>query len=420
MDYEKRTIDGIGKDWNYFIWSDNWHIEEDKAWLVDGERDILCNIDLELNKCVYITDIPNIETNKFRLNQRCLKIDNEIYLMPDNGKKIWVYSLKNNQFEQIVIDNPDNVHLGIYRFWIYGNKIYALSTGLKKIIEINIKKKVVCNYFILSNLDEEEIDNLAGIRVGEDIYCVSSSSNRVYQFNLETKQVTTYVVPMVEGGFQTISFDGRLFWLTGYCKEIDIWDKENDSTNVLRDFPHNFGIYDFTGNSENVLDCTAVKYDTPTFIASMLVGKYIWFIPYQTNKVIYVDVETYQIYTLEIGGEEENKSSLLMHYLEHKYLVQYIRDERYIGLFSFKNDYIIEIDTVEKRVEKKSYIFDEESIDKLFRSMNGRTLNERNAMDRVFFLNRLIKNNTSDKEKMNNAGSFGVGISIYREIIENQ
>lgn len=379
------------------FWGGNWHIEEGKAWFVDGQRDGLYYIDLELNKCQYITTIPNTEMSKFRLNQTCLKIQNEIYLMPDIGTKIWIYSLENNQFEQIVVDNPDNLRLSIYKFWIYENKIYALSIGLKKIIEIDIRKKVVCNYFVLSDLDEEEMDSEAGVRVGEDIYCVSSRSNRVYQFNLESKQVTTYVVPMVEGGFQTISFDGRLFWLSGSCKEIYIWDKENNSTKVLCDFPQNFGIYDFKGNSENILDCEAVKYDTPTFIGSMLVGKYIWFIPFLTNKVIYVDKETHQIYALEIDGEEENRESLLKRSLAHKYLVQYIREERYIGLFSLKNNYIVEIDAVEKRAEKRSYRFDEESIDKLVRSVNG-PLSEGNEFDRIIFSNWLMKNYTSRKE----------------------
>lgn len=400
---------------DYFIWSDNWHIEEGKAWFVDGQRDILYYIDLKQNKCKYITDIPNTETRKFRLSPRCLKIQNEIYLMPDFSGKIWVYNLNNNQFEQIVIDNPNNVRLGIYRFWIHRNMIYALSTGLKKIIEIDIRKKAICNYFMLSDSDEEEVDNAAAIRVGEDIYCVSSVFNLVYKFNLESKQITTYVVPMVESGFQTISFDGRLFWLSGCCKEIYIWDKENNSTKVIRDFPQNFGIYDFSGNSENILDCTAVKYDTPTFIESMLVGNYIWFIPLKTNKVIYVDKETYQIYVLEIDGEEENRETLLKNYFGVKYIVQYIREERYIGLYSLKNSYIIEIDAVEKRVEKKSYRFDEKSIDKMMCSIN-RALNEENEFDRMIFYEWLIKDGTSEKKEMNNMGSFGVGISIYREV----
>lgn len=409
MSCDKKETDGKDKDWDCFIWSDNWHIEGSEAWFVDGLRDALCYINLKKNKCEYIVNIPNNETCKFRLNPRCLKIENEIYLMPDLGKKVWVYNLKNDQFEHIEIDNPNSVRLGIYKFWVYDHEIYALSVGLKKIIEINIEKNTISNYFAIPIPDGEEMDNDAGIRVGENIYCASSSLNQIYQFHLKSKQIITHVVPEVEGGFQTISFDGHLFWLSGNRKEIYLWDKENSTTKVLNDFPPDFGIYDFLGNCENILDRAAVIYNTQTFVASMTVGDYIWFIPYQTNNIIYVDQATYQIYTLEVEEEEEERGSLLKHSLCHKYLVQYIREERYIGLFSLKNNYIFEIDAVEKKVEKKSYIIDEKSISKL-KPLVCEILNERNELDRIIFSSWLTRRYTQIKDDVD---GLGVGASIY-------
>lgn len=412
MSCDKKETDGKDKDWDCFIWSDNWHIEGSEAWFVDGLRDALCYINLKKNKCEYIVNIPNNETCKFRLNPRCLKIENEIYLMPDLGKKVWVYNLKNDQFEHIEIDNPNSVRLGIYKFWVYDHEIYALSVGLKKIIEINIEKNTISNYFAIPIPDGEEMDNDAGIRVGENIYCASSGLNQIYQFHLKSKQIITHVVPEVEGGFQTINFDGRLFWLSGNRKEIYLWDKENNTTKVLNDFPPDFGIYDFTGNGESILDCTAIKYDTQTFIASVPTENYIWFIPYQTNQILYIDKKTYQIRTLEIDGEEDNRESLLKNYrdsLGHKYLVQYVREERYIGLFSFKNNYIIEIDAVEKKVEKKSYIIDAKSISKL-KPLVCEILNERNEVDRIIFSNWLTRRYAQIKDDVDD---LSVGASIY-------
>ena len=189
----------MGKDLHDMIWGDNWHIEEDRAWFVDGQKDRLCYVDLELNRYEYITDIPNTELNKHRLNSMCFKIEHEIYLMPIFGRKLWIYNIDNSQFEQIAIDNPDNMCLEIYHFWLYEDKLYALSIGLQKIIEIDIRRKVISNYFMLHNLEGKKIDSEMGIRVGEDIYYTSSETNCIYQFNLESKQITTYVVPKVEG-----------------------------------------------------------------------------------------------------------------------------------------------------------------------------------------------------------------------------
>ena len=35
----------------FFPWSDNWYIENDKAWCIDGERNLLYCIDLDLKEC---------------------------------------------------------------------------------------------------------------------------------------------------------------------------------------------------------------------------------------------------------------------------------------------------------------------------------------------------------------------------------
>ena len=48
----------------------------------------------------------------------------------------------------------------------------------------------------------------------------------------------------------------------------------------------------------------------------------------------------------------ETKESLLAREsLSSKYIVEYIREDRYLGLFSIKNNYIVEIDTFNKSVE---------------------------------------------------------------------
>ena len=49
--------------------------------------------------------------------------------------------------------------------------------------------------------------------------------------------------------------------------------------------------------------------------------------------------------------------SLSLHYLAGKYLMEYLMDDCCIGLYSLKNYCIIEIDTIEKKMEKKEYSF---------------------------------------------------------------
>ena len=66
--------------------------------------------------------IPDKATSKFRLTPYCIKYQDDIYCMPSYGKSVWVYNTTNYAFDEICIDNPDEISIGIQAFWIYENK----------------------------------------------------------------------------------------------------------------------------------------------------------------------------------------------------------------------------------------------------------------------------------------------------------
>lgn len=326
-----------------FIWSEGWCIENGKAWFVDGKRDTLYCLDFNTEICEYITKLPNNNPSRFRLNLNCIKIGDDIFCMPDMGECIWVYNVVNLEFRQIVIQNPNNVRLFCTGTWQCGNRLFTLSGGLKQIIEIDIKKKVVDGYYTITNLPDENLSR--SIRVGMSVYLLSSLPNKIYQFDLESKKVSTHILPGIERRLFTICFDGTKFWLSGYKKEVYVWDKEKNHIETLTDFPEGFGEYDFSGKEEPILNSEKSEYKFPTFIDSKTAGGTIWFIPFQTNKIIYVDSRTYEMQSFEMPGEVETRESLMTNDMAAKYLNQYVLNDRYLGIFSFKNHWIIEIDT---------------------------------------------------------------------------
>lgn len=389
-----------------FMWSNNWYIEDDKGWFIDGRRDILCCLDFKSDQCEFVMDLPNAGSNRFQ----CIKIKNEIFCMPGISGCIWIYNLDDSHFSKIEIENPNNDRLSISSFWEYEDKLFALSKGLKKVIEIDIKKKVIDNYHIICSVEEEKIEE--NIRVDSEIYCVSTVSNRIYMFDLKAKETMVYTIPKVEGGLYAISYDGYQFWLSGYRKEIYIWNKENNSTKILKDFPEQFGIYNLKGDSKNFLDCRSIVYDIPVFIEIRALGQYIWFIPFQTNKIIYVDRDTHEIYTLEIENEDENVDSLMSRPLSHKYLLEYVRDDRYIGLFSLKNSYILEIDTEKKKTERKEYILSNKYLSETLRICGGWTLYENDGVDKKLYESLLLDKGREGLNKKTN----NVGLKIYEAL----
>lgn len=389
---------------NCFCWSDNWWIEENNAWFVDGERDVLYKLNLLTNQYKAVKELPNIEEIKFRQNPRCIKYKDYIVCMPDLGRYIWIY--KFNQFRKIEINNLNNKRIEINNFWVFEERLFAISVGLKQIIEINVEKQRIDNYYSLS-VPNAKIGN--SIKVGEKIFIVSVISSQVYEFNLYTKEVITHELATVNDKLYAICFDGRKFWLSGYNKAVYIWSPEKNTIEVIEDFPEGFGIYDYSAKTNNLLDNKTIIYETPIFKDIKSVGKYIWFIPFQTNKILYVEKKSSKFFELDIIEENETKESLIRNYMAHKYLVLYINKERYIGLFSLKNSSVLEIDTESLRVENKKYFFSDQNLDKVFLH---RIFAECNHFDIMIYQKKLLIGNS----KVNDLESPNIGLRIYEYI----
>lgn len=378
-----------------FVWSDNWYIEDHMAWFVDGELNLLFCYDLDKEEANFIAEIPDINPGRFRLNPRCIKNGNEIYCMPDMGSSIWIYDLEQGFFQEIQVKNLDNVRLCICRFWKYNGKIFALSCGLKEIIEINLEKKEIDNYYKICV--EPELTIIDGIMVDTGVYCIAAPYNYIYQFDLDKKKTVVHKLKGIEDCLNTITYDGNKFWLSGYRKKLYIWDKKDDFLEIIEKFPLEFGIYDFTNNGEFLLDCETEKYEVSVFLQSIVLKEYVWFIPFRTNKILYVNTYTNQIHTLDIKEEEETRESLLKNIMLHKFLLQYVRDNRYIGLFSFKNMSILEIDTLKKTVERKNYLVGKEYLHKISFCKNALFF-EGNYCDKIYF-KRLMTMHDEDRKR---------------------
>ena len=398
------------KNTNSFVWSDNWYIEGDKAWLINGWRDILLSLDLKKETCNYIAQIPNSNQNKFRLNSRCIKIGDDIFCMPDIGDSIWVYGLTDKSFRRILVDNPNHVRLSVMDFWCFNNKLYFLSTGLKKIGEVNLKEKVIERYYILAEMSEERLAH--GIKIGSDVYCVSLVSNKVYQFSLLTKALSVHLIPVDDRGFSTISFDGHRFWLSGYKKKIYIWNREDNSIESLDKIPGDLGVYDFSGKRTDILDCTKEEYDEPLFVASRVVGRYVWYIPFRTNKILYIDKNSNKIQVFEMEAERETRESLTKHSMDYKFVVDYVVNQRYIGLFSLKNNWLIEIDAEEMKSEVKKYTFICRPIKKETEKIIRYIMTEDNPFDKALFL-YLLDEDKKDSGRI--VPKIDIGYSIYKK-----
>lgn len=404
----------MGKKYSSFFWSDNWYIENEKAWFVAGEYNALFQLDMTVNQCVFVAELP--VTNGLRLNSRCIKCGNDIFCIPDIGDSIWVYELDKSKFCKIEIENFDKVRLNIVNFWQKGEKIYAVSRGLKQIIEINIRDKKIGNFYGLCNVLNERVG--LSIKVGTSLFCPFINSNQICKFNINTKENVIYTILGVEGGFYTICFDGEKYWLSGFRKQIYVWNKENNTVEIIDQFPEQFGIYNFEGNTSELIDYETDLYETPTFADSIATERYIWFIPFQTNKIIYIDKDTFELHVFEIAEEDETEDSLACGHMNSKYLLQYVKERRYIGLYSLKNNCIWEIDSLKIKVEKKHYSLSRECLEQIekkyiYENVFGDILYDNQSICRMVLEKRLFDVNMEEKKKET---SGIIGARIYEHM----
>lgn len=404
--------------WNYansFIQSAMWHIEDNKAWFIDPNYNNLHCVDLDSCKCEFEVKIPYEGSSGYRMNQRCIKCGDSFFCMPDVNKSILVYQRNGKRLDEIIIDNPDNVRLGIYNFYLYEDRIFALSNGLKKLIEIDVNKKRIENYY---SFDVDELKAVVTLS-GTKILSLSNQSRQIICFDMMNKKTVSYMLPDIGKKFYQICFDGEKFWLGSYYKEVYIWNQETNTIEAVGGFPEGFGIYknvDNENSEDDILDCETDEYDVPTFSYAVAVEGYIWFIPYHTNQILYVDKNTYEIKELKIEDEIETRLSIMTRdFAQNRYKLEYVREDRYIGLFSHKNRFIFEIDTKEMKARRCDYHYSESCLGEVKNIIAvENTIYENDIFNIENYFSQFLEENMQD----NRSEYENAGLNIHKEIIK--
>lgn len=390
-----------------------WHIENNTAWFVGTEYNILFQIDMDVNHVEYLSELPNNKIGEYALNTTCLKVGKFIFCMPyTDSKSIWVYQMDTQQFNEILL-NVSGQEDGalICDVWQYDDRVFALSMGLKKIIEIDIERKSIENYYSLG--DTSDITIGRGAMVGNSIYIAAGSSNKIYQFDVKTKYITVHTIDNITDHLYTICFDGEKFWLSGYRRAVYVWDGRNNIVRVIDDFSKQFGLYCFEKNRVDIFDCSSDVCDSPIFDEVISIGEYIWYMSSRSNIMIYIHKNDLTVNYLKIEEEHEIKSKF------YKYNVlygkQYVAREHYIGIFSYSNHSIIEVDAIEKKVEKKIYVCNEKLLNRMIDLFNkySNPYNEYRDFDSKLFEADLMKLEGVQTEKK----SKNIGLKIHKEIV---
>lgn len=392
---------------NLAFWNDGWFIENDIAWFLSSEKNAIFKYSFESGRCEFVAKIPSKGKDIFRQYVKCIKSDNNVICLPCSADSFLLYSIESNTWTEIKIDNHGNDKLSCWEYVKKGNVLYILSNGLKKVIALDITEKRVIGYYKLSEKTEDVLGSV--ISEGNMLYAVSSCYSQIYAFDCSKKKTSVYRLPDdIDDNFRSISFLNKKIWLSGRKKKLYRWDIEMEKIDIYEKFPSDFGIYNFSGECDRLLDCETDRFDVPIFIESIHLNQCIWFIPFQTNKILYYNFEADKLKEFEMEEEEENEYSLKNRILKHKYLIEYVKDNRYIGLYSLRNEHVIEIDTETLEYRFLPFVVDE-SCETLF---ENRIWDEKRKSDSLVYLSKL-KSQNENESKSNKC----IGKHIYQKII---
>lgn len=334
------------------IFSDRWYIEGKKAWFLSATRNELFAADLKKKEIHLLARIPNGKGYTWRDTTHCFKADRQIVCLPDLGNSIWKYSLDSSKWKEIPINAPMGVRLGISQYWTLDKVFLLYSPGLCSILHFSVERNSVLNSDVVASESEEQLGR--AVRVGDEIYIVSSVSPKIYCYQISSGRMKSIPLRGVDEGLHAICYDGKGFWLSGKKRKFYRWLEGEDDVRIY-DLPPTFGVYNFDFPKSPSLDTEAETYQFPTFFDIVYVNDQSWFIPGQTNQILYMDADSSCVNELHIPEEDENSTSTQHRVLDHKYMVLYIRDDRYIGLYSCKNACVLEIDAKKKSYEILQY-----------------------------------------------------------------
>lgn len=327
----------------FFFWSDNWWFEGDTAWFISGGYNILFQYNMTTGETVSLSTIP--DAKGFRWNAECMKNGDQIFCFPDRGDKLWIYSLQSDKWEGIEIEKEKDERLTCQFMYMAENCIWFVSRCLCKLYAFNLEKREIADYDLKIQGTEEKTNpyNILsnGVFVDGQIYFAGAKSNFIIIFDPDTKEAVFKQLDIQDGFMRIQKVDDNIY-IIGLKKAIYIWNYKNNSIHIVDDFPEEFGLYTLQEEGAHKKDCTSDRGEGPLFCVPMECDEYVWLVPWNGTEIIRLNKITLKTEIYAIEGERAE-------YLEEclfacRYLLNYMRDNRYLGLFSAKNQLQIEID----------------------------------------------------------------------------
>lgn len=391
---------------DYLFISSNWWIDGEEAYFVTAWTGMLFRVDLNTCQCEFIAIVPKSNLIKCRANAYCRKYKDKVYYFPYKQGIISCYDLKKSIWEEVLVGYEGDLMICIEPCRSEDGTLWLLEQRGNRIFQINLDNAKIEQEYTTQN--NTNMVNGQYVLVNNELYYIAGSG--VGCIDIEHHTSIRYSIEGIDFQLFTICYDGQNFWISGEYEIIYIWSPVRGVVKRIKNILSKYILLDF--------EKKMVLPNVPLFSYSIFLGKYVWYVPIQINApIIYIHKENYTVHIMEMEKEKETEKTLKDRGNACKYKVQYVRQKKYIGLYSVKNRRIFEIDTENIQVKEIKYEFNDRTqymiADAYYREKN--VLCEDAGMDQNIFEILLRKDINEKKTNIGNRGK-----DIYTALTEKK
>lgn len=386
--------------YDVFPRSEHWYIENGIAYFIDTYGNRLCSYNFTSITLSILGDIPLGEGTNISYSV-CVKYENSIFCFPYKGMDILIFDIDKKIWSVLEVRKDDLEYLGIMGVGKVAPYLYAYMVNINDVMILNLETKKY-SFWESSTLLEGSIYEFFfenNILYSFPVCLAKCIKKYIHIWNLADRSKRTLELPHQIDRLDTISFDGEFFWISK-PKEVYRWNPITHELIALHNFPSEFKIKSSpqTNGGKNV---------PSGFTKAIFLQRQVWFVPHMSNPICVLNVNTEKWKLLRIGLCSLTKKEMVDK--PNQYIVQYIREGRYIGLWIKASEQCIEIDT--KRLSVRPIYYRLELANS--KSLRSYIFSE---MSRIF--DRFIYKELVAQKEVQRISFGDIGTSIYKQILK--
>ncbi len=197
-------------------------IWQDEAWFFSNDFNGLYSVDLSSQEIKFRGQVPFEPRTEHHLYSSLVIWENKIYLVPSRAKKMAVYDMAAERFEQMDLIDKDEYQL-FYGNFLYGSNLFLFHLFDAKILKIDLKSKEIMvidewidkampYFFRKSGANFSYFRKQLVCREGK-IYIPFCYANAVLEIDCESLRTNIHVIGTEEYGYAGICESGEDLWL---------------------------------------------------------------------------------------------------------------------------------------------------------------------------------------------------------------